>query len=105
MTHSENRIKSVLVVGHPRSGSTYLIQYFPPASGAFTPNVNHQELFNVYEKLFNACALRLVVITSQETAERKWNIGRNKGSNRLSLIVCRPYSGRQRCFVTERGQT
>jgi hypothetical protein len=55
----ERKTKRFLVVGHPRSGSTFLVEYLALKSGAFTPNVNHQELFNVYERLFNSCALQL----------------------------------------------
>jgi LPS sulfotransferase NodH len=51
--------KRFLVVGHPRSGSTFLIQRLARAVGADTPFVNHEELFNVYERLFNGLTLQL----------------------------------------------
>lgn len=52
-------VKRFIVVGHPRSGSTFLMNRLAMSVDAFTPNVNHEELFNVYERLFNCCVLGL----------------------------------------------
>lgn len=51
--------RKFIVVGHPRSGSTFLIERLALATGADIPPVNHAELFNVYEKLFNTRVLQL----------------------------------------------
>lgn len=51
--------KRFIVVGHARAGSTFLIERLAGIQGVQTPHVNHEELFNVYEKLFNARTLRL----------------------------------------------
>lgn len=53
------KTKRFLVVGHPRSGSTFLIERLVRAADADAPLVNHKELFNLYERLFNTCVLQL----------------------------------------------
>ncbi|MEZ6088043.1 MAG: hypothetical protein R3C05_08475 [Pirellulaceae bacterium] len=51
--------KKFIVVAHPRSGSTFLVERIVATVNAHAPHVDHQELFNSYERLFNACALGL----------------------------------------------
>ncbi len=51
--------KRFVVVGHPRSGSTYLTYRIALGVDAYTPNVRQEELFNVYECRFNCCVLGL----------------------------------------------
>ncbi len=52
-------LKQFIVAAVPRSGSTFLIQHLARAVDAYVPDVNHRELFNPYEKLFNCHVLRL----------------------------------------------
>jgi hypothetical protein len=51
--------RTFIVAAVPRSGSTFLVKRLAEISQAWVPDVNHYELFNPYEKLFNCAVLHL----------------------------------------------
>jgi len=52
-------VKKFILVTQPRSGSTYLIHKLADALDAQLPGVNHEEIFNPYDKLRNCKKLGL----------------------------------------------